>query len=68
MRSERQEGIVILPKSPPSSIAGNIDIFDFTLTKEEMEPMRGVDTGKDGHAPETPGIGEMLLEKYKIHD
>lgn len=64
-----QEGVVILPKSTtPSRIAGNIDICDFTLTEEEMEQMRGLDTGKGVHDPEAPGVGEMLLEKYKIQD
>ncbi len=69
LRFEMQEGVVILPKSTtPSRIAGNIDICDFTLTEEEMEQMRGLDTGKGVHDPEAPGVGEMLLEKYKIQD
>lgn len=69
LRFEMQEGVVILPKSTtPSRIAGNIDIFNFALTEEEMEQMRGLDTGKGVHDPEAPGVGEMLLEKYKTHD
>lgn len=69
LRFEMQEGVVILPKSTtPSRIAGNIDMFDFALTEEEMEQMRGLDKGKGVHDPEAPGVGEMLLEKYKVHD
>ena len=52
----------------PERIAGNIDIFDFELTGEEMEKMRALDTGKGGHDPEAPGVAEMLLANYKIHD
>ena len=60
---------MVLPKSTnPARIAGNIDIFDFALTEEEMEKMHGLDTGIGTHNPETPGLGELLLKKYKIHD
>ncbi len=69
LRFEVQDGLIVLPKSTnPARIAGNIDIFDFELTQDEMERMRGLDTGKGTHDPETPGMGEMLLEKFKIHD
>ena len=69
LRFEIQDGIVVLPKSTtPSRIAGNIDIFDFALTEEEMEKMHGLDTGIGTHNPETPGLGDLLLKKYKIHD
>lgn len=44
------------------------DIFDFELRKEEMEKMRALDTGKGSHDPEAPGVAEMLLANYKIHD
>ena len=38
LRFEIQEGWIVLPKSTnPERIAGNIDIFDFKLTSEEME-------------------------------
>lgn len=69
LRFEVQEGLIILPKSTnPERIAGNIDIFDFELTEDEMETLRALDTGKGSHDPEAPGIAEMLLANYKIHD
>lgn len=69
LRFEVQEGLIILPKSTnPERIAGNIDIFDFELTEGEMETLRALDTGKGSHDPEAPGIAEMLLANYKIHD
>lgn len=69
LRFEVQEGFVVLPKSTnPQHMADNIDIFDFSLTDEDMARMRSLDTGKGSHAPETPGMGDMLLKAYKVHD
>ena len=69
LRFEVQEGFIILPKSTnPARIAGNINIFDFELTAEEMEKIRALDTGKGSHNPDAPGVGEYLLKTYKIHD
>lgn len=69
LRFEVQDGLIVLPKSTKQErIAGNICIFDFELTPEEMEEMRAMDTGKGTHDPEAPGVGENLLRAYKIHD
>ena len=69
LRFEVQEGIIVLPKSTNAQrIAGNLDVFDFELTDAEMESIRALDTGKGSHDPEAPGVGEMLLANYKIHD
>lgn len=69
LRFEVQEGFITLPKSINSErIKGNIDIFDFTLTDEEMKKMRNLDTGKGTHDPEADGVAEMLLANYKVHD
>ena len=69
LRFEVQEGVVVLPKSiNPGRIAGNIDIFNFSLTEEEIQRLRGLDTGKGTHNPETPGMGELLLSQYRVHD
>lgn len=69
LRFEVQEGLIVLPKSTnPERIAGNIDIYDFELNEDEMEKMRALDTGKGGHDPEAPGLAEMLLANYKVHD
>ena len=64
-----QEGIVVLTKSvTPARIAGNLDVFDFELTAEEMDAMRALDKVTGGHDPEAPGLGEMLLKNYPVHD
>lgn len=69
LRFEVQEGFVVLPKSTnPQHMADNIAIFDFSLTDEDMVRMGSLDTGKGSHDPETPGMGDMLLNAYKVHD
>lgn len=69
LRFEVQDGLIVLPKSTsPARIAGNIDIFDFELTADEMEALRALDTDHATHDPETPGMGEMLLQKFRIHE
>ena len=69
LRFEVQSGLIVLPKSTnPGRIAGNLRIFDFELTEEEMNQMYDLDTGRGSHDPEAPGVAEMLLQNYKIHD
>lgn len=69
LRFEVQEGAVILPKSTnPERIRTNLDIFDFTLTGEEMDAMRVLDTGKGSHDPDAPGVEEMLRNAFVIED
>ena len=41
-----QKGLVVLPKSiTPERIAGNIDIFDFSLDETDMEKLAALDRG-----------------------
>lgn len=63
-----QEGIISLPKSTNEiRIKGNIDIFDFTLTEDEMKAIQAMDTGKGTHDPEDPA-NEARLMGLKIHE
>ena len=69
LRFEVQEGMIVLPKSTnPERIKSNLDIFDFTLTEEEMDIMRSLDTGKTKHDPDALGVGEYLINNYPIED
>ncbi|MCD8327510.1 MAG: aldo/keto reductase [Ruminococcus sp.] len=46
LRWHIQEGNIIFPKSTnPRHIRDNFDIFDFALTEDEMEAIRGIDKG-----------------------
>lgn len=69
LRFETQDGLIVLPKSVnPERIKGNVDIFDFTLTEEEMAEMYTLDTGVTSHNPEAEELGEMLLNAYVVED
>jgi len=69
LRWHIQEGNIALPKATlEAHIKGNIDVFDFALSDEEMAQIRALDTGKGTHNPEAEGVGEMLLKNYKVHD
>lgn len=69
LRFETQDGIIALPKSTnPEHIIENLNIFDFTLTDEEMAQMRALNTGKPSHDPDAPGVETMLREAFVIED
>lgn len=69
IRFEVQEGVITLPKSTKAErIKGNIDVFDFSFTDEEMAELRALNTGKPSHNPDAAGVGEMLLKNYPIED
>ena len=68
LRFENQEGIIVLPKSTkPERIQSNLNIFDFSLTPEELQEMRNLDKGQGKHDPDAEGVGEYLLSNYDIH-
>ncbi|MBM6584702.1 aldo/keto reductase [Pediococcus acidilactici] len=68
LRFESQEGIIVFPKSVHDErIKSNLDIFDFTLTEEEMTAIRALDTKKGMHDPDAPGVKEMLLSAFDVH-
>ena len=49
-------------------IKSNLEIFDFSLTEDEMSAIRTLDKGKGMHDPDKPGVAEWLLSNYKIHE
>ena len=68
LRFEIQEGAIIFPKSvKPERIKSNMEIFDFSLTEEEMNKIRALDTGKGCHNPDAPGVTEFLIGAFDIH-
>ena len=68
LRWNTQRGVVIIPKSSnPDRMAQNLDIWDFTMTDEEMEKISGKDLGHSeiiNHYD--PEVVKMILG-MKIH-
>lgn len=56
LRWHIQEGFIIFPKSTnPDHMKENIEIFDFTLSEEDMNAIRALDAGRYlGGDPESP--------------
>lgn len=68
LRFEIQESAIIFPKSVnPERMKSNMEIFDFTLTEEEMSKIRALDTGKGRHNPDAPGVAEFLIGAFDVH-
>ena len=68
IRFINQEGIITFPRSTkPARIKSNMDIFDFTLSDEDMERMRSLDKGAGMHDPNDESIEDWLMANYDIH-
>ena len=51
LRHQIQKGIMVIPKSTKKSrIQQNFDVFDFTLTDQDMKDLDGQDRGTDGRS------------------
>ncbi|AKP64103.1 oxidoreductase [Levilactobacillus koreensis JCM 16448] len=67
LRFENQLGVIVFPKSVHADrIKSNLDIFDFTLSDNEMAQLEALDKGKGQHDPDAPGVLEML-STYDVH-
>lgn len=54
--------------SPEEMAAANLRIFDFSLSEEEMREMETLNENRCEHDPEAPGVENVLLDTYKVHD
>jgi len=67
LRFLMDEGVIVIPKSSkPARMAENFDVFDFELTEDDCEQIRGLDAGKsiilDHHNLDTV---QFLLDRIK---
>ncbi|GAA3630795.1 aldo/keto reductase [Lactobacillus hamsteri] len=68
LRFEHQEGVIVFPKSSHAArIKSNMNIFDFELTSDEMDAIRGLDKGQGAHDPDAPGFDKVLLNAFDVH-
>ena len=59
LRWHMQHGIIAIPKSAnPQRMTGNIDIFDFQLSDDEMAAVDALDRGEGGRVGPNPDIYE----------
>ncbi len=69
LRFEILDGMITLPKSVHADrIRSNFEIFDFTLTDEEMDTIRALDKNKPSRDPDAPGRGDYLRSKFTLKD
>lgn len=69
LRFEILDGMMTLPKSVHAQrIRSNFEIFDFTLTDEEMDTIRALDKNKPSRDPDAPGRGDYLRSKFTLKD
>ena len=68
LRFEVQDGAIVFPKSTrPERIRSNMEIFDFSLTADEMSAIRALDTGKGCFDHDAPGVAEFLINAFDVH-
>ena len=74
LRWHLQRGIVVIPKSVhPQRMAENFDVFDFTLSREDMDRVAALDKGQSAFFSHTdPNMvewfGKMVEERKRQQD
>ena len=67
LRWHIQRGVVAIPKSTNKDrMRQNLDIFDFSLTEDEMELMKKMEIGNFDDVHEDPGFIKMICGKWNI--
>ena len=61
-----QHGIAVIPKSSGSHLRENMEIFDFSLTKDEMETIDSMKVHRRLVSPRVKTISSMAAETYLV--
>lgn len=69
LRWLNQRNVVVIPKTiRKERMAENLNSFDFTLTKEEMQAIAGLDTGRSPIYDDMDLATTKYIGTHKIHD
>lgn len=69
LRWLNQRGVVVIPKSiRKERMVENLDIFDFTLTDEEMQAMAALDEGRSPIYDDMDLATTRYIGTHRIHD
>lgn len=69
LRWLNQRNVVVIPKSVRKErMIENLNIFDFTLTDEEMKAIAGLDTGKSPIYDDMDLVTVRYIGTHKIHE
>lgn len=69
LRWFNQRGVVVIPKSVRKErMVENLDIFDFTLTDEEMQAMAALDEGRSPIYDDMDLATTRYIGTHRIHD
>lgn len=69
LRWNLQRGVIVIPKSVHKDrIEQNIDVFDFTLSDDDMKEISALDLGRSEIVDHSDPAFVKMLHSLKVHD